>query len=171
MEKKKLDEVTKTKLIYSGELLIFAIAFFVIGTLQAVGVMNMSEGFLNVFKFLTLAGVAYFIFDFVTTFTNQKKKANACWVDKFSTIIIPPYILVVDILLISNNEFVWSNYKLFICPLIYYLGAVYLFQAIYHWFVPLKALFEEDEEENKNDDKVVDTQEPQTEETDKKDSE
>ena len=170
MEKKKLDDVTKTKLIYSGELLIFAIAFIVIGTLQAFGIMNMSEGFLNVFKFLTLVGVAYFIFDFVTTFTNKKKKENACWVDKFSTIILPPYILTIDILLISNNEYVWTNYKFFIVPLIYYLGAVYLFQAIYHWFVPLKALFE-DEEENSGNDKVVDTQEPEITEEDKKDSE
>ena len=170
MGKEKLDEITKAKLIYSGILVIFAIAFIVIATLQVVGVMNMSEGFLNVFKFLSLVGVAYFVFDIVTTFTNKKKREKACLVDKFSTIIIPPYILVFDILLLANNEFAWNNYKYFTVPFIYYLGAVYLFQGIYHWFFPPKELFE-DIEEKKDDDKVVDTQEPQIEETDKKDSE
>ena len=162
MEKKKLDEVTKVKLIYSGELILFAVVFLVLGILQIVGVINFSETFLNIFKFVTLAGVAYFAFDIITTFTNKRKREKACLVDKFSTIIIPPYLLVVDILLLSNNEFVWSNPKFFLTPLFLYISLVYAFQGIYHWFFPLKELFEEDESEDKKDNaNVVDTQSPE----------
>ena len=86
---KKLDEVTKIKLIYSGELVFFALVFIVLGILQVVNVITIKEGFLNVFKFITLAGAAYFIFDFVTSFTNKRKREKVCFVDKFSTIYIP----------------------------------------------------------------------------------
>ena len=142
---KKLDEVTKVKLIYSGELVFFAIVFIVLGILQMVDVIVLKEGFLNVFKFLTLVGAAYFIYDFVTSFTNKKKREKVCFVDKFSTIFIPPYVITLDILLFSNNEFVWDNPKFFIAPLFFALAAVYIFQGIYHWFYPLKELFEDDE--------------------------
>ena len=162
MKKKKLDEFTKTKLIYSGELVLFAIVFLVLAILQTVGVINYSETFLNIFKFVTLIGVAYFVFDIVTTFTNKRKREKACLVDKFSTIIIPPYLLVVDILFLSNNEFIWNNPKFFITPLFFYISLVYAFQGIYHWFFPLKELFEDDEKEEKKDDaNVVDVQTPE----------
>ena len=143
---KKLDEVTKIKLIYSGELVFFSIVFIVLGILQAVGVINLSERFLNVFKYITLLGGAFFIYDIITTFTNKKKRAKACLVDKFSTIFIPPYLLVIDILLLTNNEYVWNHPKYFITPLFFAISLVYLFQGIYHWFYPLKELFEDDEE-------------------------
>lgn len=142
---KKLDEVTKIKLIYSGELILFTIVFLVLGILQAVGVINISERFLNIFKFVTLFGAAYFIFDWVTTLTNPKKRAKACWPDKFSTIFIPPYLLVIDILLLTKNEFVWNNPKYFITPLFFAIAVAYCFQGVYHWFKPLPELFEEDE--------------------------
>ncbi len=169
-EKKKLDEVTKTKLFYSGELVIIAIALIVVGILQVVGVMNFSETFLHIFKFLALAGMCYFIFEIVTIIKIPKKRENVCWVDKCTVLVIPPYTFTLSMLLFFGNEFVWSNPKLFLVPLIFYLAAVYLFQGIYHWFFPLKILFEDDEE--KKDENVVATQEPDIiEEEDKKDSE
>lgn len=152
---KKLDEVTKIKLIYSGELALFSIIFIVLGILELVGVIAIKEWFLNVFKFLTLAGSAYFIFDFITCFTNKRKREKVCLVDKFSTIIFPPYLITIDVLLLTKNEFVWSNPQYFIGPLFIAFACAYIFQAIYHWFYPLKELFEDDEEEKNV---VVDTQ-------------
>ena len=172
MGNKKLDETTKIKLIYSGELLLFSIVFLVLAILQTVGVINFSERFLNIFKFLTLAGVAYFIYDIVTLITNKKKREKACIPDKACTIILPPYILTIDILLIAGNEFVWANPKYFITPLFFYIAAIYLFQAIYHWFYPLKDLFEDDESKEDNEKVVSTIENPEvTEESDKKDSE
>ena len=179
MSKKKLDEVTKIKLIYSGELLFFSIVFVVLATLQVVDVITLGEKFLNVFKFVTLLGFAYFTYDIITTFTNKKKRAKACLPDKFSTILVPPYILTVDILIFTKNDLVWSNPKYFIAPLFFYIAAAYLFQSIYHWFYPLKELFEDDEKKEENNENVVATIEnPEvseekvegTEENDKKDS-
>lgn len=176
MEKKKLDETTKIKLIYSGELIFFSLLFLVLAILQTAGVISLSERFLNIFKIVTLLGIAYFTYDIISTFVNKKKRARVCLVDKFSTIIVPPYLLFVDILLWSGNEFIWNNPKFFITPLFFYIAAVYAFQGIYHWFKPLKELFE-DEEESKNNENVVDVQDPQIveeiqlEENDKKGSE
>lgn len=157
MEKKKIDEVTKIKMIYSGELLLFAIVFLVLGILQLADVITISERFLNIFRIVTLLGAAYFIFDIVTTFTNKKKRAKVCLVDKFSTIFVPPYIIVIDILLWTNNEFVWANPKYFISPLFIALSCVYLFQGIYHWFYPLKELF--DDEESKKEEASLENNE------------
>lgn len=170
MEKKKLDDYTKTKLIYSGELIIIALVLLVIGILQVCGVMNISETFLHIFKFLAIVSGCYFLYDIITTFTNKRKREKACLVDKFTIIVVPPYTLTLSILLFAGNEFVWQNPKYFIVPLIFYIAVIYIFQGIYHWFFPLKILFEDDEE--KKNDNVVDTQEPEViENIDKKDSE
>jgi len=170
MEKKKLDDFTKTKLIYSGELIVIAIVLIIIGILQVCNVMNISETFLNIFKFLAIGGACFFTYDITTTFVNPRKREISCLLDKFTIIIIPPYTLTISIMLFIGNEFVWNNPKLFIVPLIFYIAAVYIFQGIYHWFFPLKALFEDEEE--KKDENVVDTQEPEiVEGEDKKDSE
>lgn len=149
MAKKKLDELTKIKLIYSGELVLFSIIFLILGILQFVDVIGISERFLNIFKVITLLGAAFFIYDIITTFTNKKKRAKACLLDKFSTILVPPYIIVIDILLWTGNEYVWGNPKYFISPLFLVLSIAYLFQGIYHWFYPLKELLEDLNEENK----------------------
>lgn len=175
MEKKKLDDYTKVKLIYSGELIFFAIVFLVLAILQTVQVIKLSERFLNIFKFVTLFGFAYFTYDIITTFAIKTKREKVCLVDKCSTIILPPYILTIDILLFTGNEFVWNNPRFFITPLFFYISLVYAFQGIYHWFKPLKELFEDEEKEK--DANVVDVQEPeiiddiQIEENDKKGSE
>ena len=153
MDKKKIDEVTKIKLIYSGELLIFSIVFIVLGLLQLFGVIGLSETFLNIFKIITLIGAAYFIYDIVTLFTNKAKREKACIPDKISTILVPPYIIVIDIFLWSKNEYIWANPQYFIAPLFLVIAAAYLFQAIYHWFNPLKELFEDDEKNT--EDKTV----------------
>lgn len=142
---KKLDEITKLKLIYSGELVVFAIVFLVLGILQLTGVMSPSTKFLNVFKYITLIGAAYFLYDIVSAIMNPKKRAKVCWPDKISTCFIPPYLAVVDVFLFAKNEFVINNARLFIGPLFIAISLAYLFQGIYHWYKPLPELFEDDE--------------------------
>jgi len=151
---KKLDEYTKVKLIYSGELVFFAILFLVLGTLQLVGVIVPGERFLNIFKFVTLAGSAYLLFDFFFSCFNKQRRAKVCMVDKCSTVILPPYTITIDILLLSKNEYVLNNARFFIGPLFIAFSMIYLFQGIYHWYRPLLELFEDDEKKE-----VVDTQE------------
>lgn len=145
---KKLDEVTKVRLIYSGELALFAVVFAVIGVLQLIGVWEVKEWVLQVFKFVAPVAAAYFIYDFVTSFTNKRKREKVCFVDKFSTIFVPPYSLTLAIMLFVNYQFVFDNRNLFFPPLLLAISVVYLFQAIYHWFNPLKELFEDDESPN-----------------------
>lgn len=153
---KKLDELTKAKLIYSGMLLVIGIVAITIGILQLVQIIEIKEWLINVFKFVPFLGLAYFIFDYVTLFTNKKKREKVCLVDKFSLIFIPPFSVTFAILLWCGNNYACNSPQLFIGPLIITLGVVYIFQAIYHWFRPLKDLLEDDDDsENKDNQEEV----------------
>ena len=59
--KKKLDFLTKAKLIYSGELLIFAIAFLIIAILEFTQVIKINETHHTFFNWLTLFGGTWLI--------------------------------------------------------------------------------------------------------------
>ena len=61
--KKKIDELTKMKLIYSGELFLFAIVGAVLGTLFIVDVIHGKDWKKWVFTILTLIGGIYFVVD------------------------------------------------------------------------------------------------------------
>lgn len=151
---KKLSEETKIKLIYSGEILLFAIAFAVLGILQLTEVLVISDTVVNIFKYATLVGSCLMIFLFIRAIQNpEKRKDKAIMADKISTLILSPYLISVDILLLAGQEVVVANARKFIAPVFVALSVIYLFQAIYHWFYPLKDLFEDDEEEVEKDNK------------------
>ena len=56
MEKKKLDDLTKIKLIYSGELILIAIVALVIGILQLTYVLTVKDLFRRIFNWVTIFG-------------------------------------------------------------------------------------------------------------------
>ena len=155
---KKLDDVTKLKLIYSGELAFFFLLFCVIGILEITLVLHISDTVLAIFKWITIFGSAYFIFDFIWSLVSKKRRAKVCLLDKICTIPLPFYIISLDILLFMNNQTLLENREYFIAPVLLYLAVVYLFQAIYHWFFPLKdlldALNEEKEEKNEENNPI-----------------
>ena len=155
---KKLDDVTKLKLIYSGELVFFFLLFCVIGILEITLVLHISDTVLAIFKWITIFGSAYLIFDFIWSLVSKKRRVKVCLLDKICTIPLPFYIITLDILLFMNNQTVLENREYFIAPVLLYLAVVYLFQAIYHWFFPLKdlldALNEEKEEKNEENNPI-----------------
>lgn len=150
--KKKLDEVTKVKLIYSGELLVFSVVFLVLGILFLLGIITVADWKRWAFAILTCGGGAYFIGDFIWCLVSKKHRAKVSMLDKALVLPMAIPVFVFDILsfvfgwVSSEEGITYFRYALGI-SLLYY-AAVYLFQAFYHWKHPIPGLLEGlDEEE------------------------
>lgn len=76
MEKKKLDDLTKIKLIYSGELIVIAIVALVIGILQLTTVLEVKELFRNIFNWVTIFGSSLLIITSIYSLVSPKKKTK-----------------------------------------------------------------------------------------------
>ena len=85
--KKPLDDLTKAKYIYSGELLAFSVAFTVLGILTMTGVIGVSENRVNWITWITLVGGSLLIANTIWFFCSKKKRAKGSWLD---TLIILP---------------------------------------------------------------------------------
>ena len=148
---KKIDPHKKMKLIYSGELLLFAIIFLVVAILKLTGVMVYKEPRRIIFNWITIFGALWGVIDFVWAIASKKRRARICLLDK---ILILPLVIFIEtfdfISLIAkpeNNNF----YVISISCAFLYIAAIYLFQAIYHYFKPIPGLFDEEEEEQKEE--------------------
>ena len=84
--KKKIDELTKMKLIYSGELFLFAIVGAVLGTLFIVDVIHVKDWKKWVFTILTLIGGIYFVVDLIWSIVSKKKRKKVSLFDKITLI-------------------------------------------------------------------------------------
>ena len=82
--KKKIDELTKMKLIYSGELFLFAIVGAVLGTLFIVDVIHVKDWKKWVFTILTLIGGIYFVVDLIWSIVSKKKRKKVSLFDKIT---------------------------------------------------------------------------------------
>lgn len=162
-EKKKLDDITKAKLIYSGELLLFSVIFVVLGILKINNIMNVSRKdgalwYTYFFVILTLCGGIWFVVDFIWTLVSKKRRKKSSLVDKIvllpsslATFIFDIRAFVVGVETIRqpleslNNNNLLNFYTSF---LFFYFSLVYLFQAFYHYKYPVPLLLEEIEKEN-----------------------
>ncbi len=146
---KKLDPLTKLKLVYLIELLIFVVLFSVLASLLVAKVILVADWKRYLFSYATLIGGVWIIIDFFWTLKSPKKRAKSSLVDK--TALLPGAIglIAFDIYAFSQNLVhipegqptdIIFNYALAID--FYYLAAVYLFESIYHWYKPVPALME-----------------------------
>lgn len=161
MKNKKLDDITKAKLIYSGELLVFSILFIVLGILKINNIMNLSrkEGatwYTYFFVILTLLGGTWFVADFIWALVSPKRRKKVSLIDKI--ILLPSSLatFVFDIYAFSTGienirkplENINNNLLNFYTSfLFFYFALVYIFQAIYHYKYPIPLLLEEIEKE------------------------
>ncbi len=133
--KKPLDDLTKAKYIYSGELLAFSVAFTVLGILTMTGVIGVSENRVNWITWITLVGGSLLIANTIWFFCSKKKRAKGSWLDTLIILPVPFTMIPLDIIHLTS--------------LFFYLTLAYVTEAIYHWFNPLPVLVEaakEDEE-------------------------
>lgn len=148
MKKNKLDDLTKVKLIYSGELIVIAIAVIVIGILQITNVLTIKELFRNIFNWVTIFGAPFLIATSIWAFVSPNRRKKVSLLDKITLLPIAIYIIVIDIICFINyGTMDQSFYQTYIPIALLMIGVVYIIQGVYHWYRPLPALLEELEQE------------------------
>ena len=153
--KKKMDFMTKAKLIYSGELALFAIAFIVIATLRITGVIPFDEKRALFFNWLTLFGGSWIIADFFWAVLSPKRRKRVAIIDKSIHLPVGFYLISFDLYCLIAKPANPDFYKFGISIVLFYLGACYTFEAIYHFYYPIPGLLDIEEKAKE----VVDEQE------------
>ena len=142
--RKPIDPLTKIKLIYSGELLFFAILFLTLAILKITGVWGGSDTRGWVFNIITLAGGTWMLVDFIwACISKERRQRKVCFLDKILGLPSGLYLIAFDIYCIimrSQNALSADFYRIGVSILFFYMFVNMLFQAIYHYFFPLKSL-------------------------------
>ena len=146
-----MDPHKKIKLIYSAELLFFAIIFLVFGILKMTKVMGYNETRRIVFNWITMFGGLWGITDFVWGVASKKRRQRISLLDKALVLPLVLFIETFDFISLiakpaNDNFYIYSIGAAFL-----YISVIYIFQAIYHWFYPIPGLFDDEEEEKKDE--------------------
>ena len=138
----------KNKLIYSGELILIAIVFIVIGLLELLRVITISDRHQLVFKILTLIGSTWLVVDFFWTLFSKKRRANYPLMDKIMLLPLAIYLYSFDIagFVVARP---YAYYQIGMPCAFFYIACAYIFQGIYHYFHPIPLLLQAIEEEEK----------------------
>ena len=151
MEKKKLDPVTKVKLILSIEYLIFVLLFLVLGILFLLAIIKVADWKRYAFTYVTLVGGAWIITDFFWTTFSQKRRAKNCLLDKALMLPVGLALVGFDIYAITQGCTETLPYRYVIGINFCVIAAIYLFETIYHWFRPIPAVIEAALEDEKKE--------------------
>ena len=169
--KKKLDALTKAKLIYSGELIIIAIVFLVVAILKFTNVIPYNATRHLVLNWITLFGGTWVIVDFVWALLSKKRRPRISLLDKALHFPAGIYLVTFDLFCIITRP---DNPMIYHCgfPIaISYLCLCYIFEGIYHFYHPipgiLEAVVEVDDEEEKIEDTPEETLEEEKEHEEK----
>ena len=146
--KKKMDFATKAKLIYSGELAIFAIVFLVFAILKFTGVMGVSETRLTVFNWITLFGGSWIIADFIWAVLDKKRQQRIALIDKCIHLPAGLYLISFDLYCLIAKPSIDSPICKYGVPIVLtYLCICYAFEAIYHFKYPVPGIIDVVEQE------------------------
>ena len=151
MEKKKLDPVTKVKLILSIEYAIFVLLFLVLGLLFLLDVIKVADWKRYAFTYVTLAGGAWIITDFFWTAFSPARKAKNCFLDKCLMLPVGLALVGFDIYAITQGCAETLPYRYVIGINFCVIAAIYAFETIYHWFKPIPAVIEAALEDDKKE--------------------
>ena len=144
---KKLSKETKYKLIYSGELMLFAVIFLTLSILKFTRVMNYNETRRIVFNWITIAGGAWGIADFTWAMCSKKRQQRISLLDKFLILPLTLFILTFDFISLIAKPTDTSFYINMIAIAFLYVALIYIFQAIYHFYRPIPGLLDDDEDD------------------------
>ena len=131
----------RIKMIYSGELLVFAVIFIVLGILELLAVIKLSERFQLIFKIITLVGATWLIADFVWVMLSPRRKAKNAVMDKAMMLPLAVYLYVFDILGFVLKPG-YGYYQVGVPAAFFYIACAYAFQGIYHYYHPVPSVIE-----------------------------
>lgn len=157
--KKKLDALTKAKLIYSGELIIIAIVFLVVAILKFTNVIPYNATRHLVLNWITLFGGTWVIVDFVWALLSKKRRPRISLLDKALHLPAGIYLVTFDLFCIITRP---DNPMVYRCgfPIaISYLCLCYIFEGIYHFYHPIPGILEAVVEVDDEEEKIEDTPE------------
>lgn len=161
MAKEKMSIEKKTKLIYTVELLVFAVLFFVIATLEILGVIGKRDIMLIIFNWVTIFGGTWIIVDCLWVAFSKKRRKKNSLLDKILLVPFAIYIITFDIICFCGLDFVTPEFRRLMMAIgFYYIGAIYLFQGIYHYFYPVPAIIEAIEQANAEEAQKEQEQQP-----------
>jgi len=130
--------------------LAFSAVFITLGILELLGIIGNNKDWRLVFTYITMVGVAVFIFLTIFTLSNEKRRAKICILDRVMLMPAPVAVLFLDIMTLAKGVDATLELHCYIIGIVFlYFGACYIFQAIYHYYFPLPILYEEDEPEAK----------------------
>ena len=154
MENEQTNELRKVKLLLLVEYLIFAGVFLLLGILFLTDVIKVADWKRYAFTYVTLVGGLWIIVDFFWCLFSLKRRAKNSMLDKSIVLPVGFALLVFDIYAITQGCSETLPYRWFIGGDLCYLGAVFIFESIYHWFRPIPGVIEAalaDEEKKKSD--------------------
>lgn len=156
--------IHKVKVVYSVELGIFSALFAVLGALILSGVISVADWKRIAFSYVTLAGGAWLLIDWIWMLKSPKRRERNSMFDKIIVLPVALAVIIFDIIVfakgmvhIPEGEPTSPAFRYFIGSDLVYLCLVYIAQIIYHWKRPLPSLVaavdaglkEEEEEERK----------------------
>lgn len=169
--KKKLDALTKAKLIYSGELIIIAIIFLVIAILKITKVIPTNETRHLVINWITLFGGLWVITDFIWALASKKRRPKISLLDKCLHLPAGLYMVTFDLYCIISQTKDESILRFGFPIAIMYLCACYIFEGFYHFYHPVPGILAAVTEEEVPDDKEEQSEESNEEEEEGKQDE
>ena len=145
-----MESEKKIKMVYSGELLVFALIFAVLGTLILTHVWVLGGTFRSIFIYVTLAGSTWFFIDFVWTLSSKKRQAKNSLLDKALPLPATGTILVTDIIsLVTGLDNTKELHHYVVGSVFVYFALVYIIEGLYHYKHPIPLILEEIEESKK----------------------
>ena len=139
---KKMSAEQKSILAYSLELLIFGVVFEILGVLRITGIIGYDETRRVVFNWITLVGCTLGIGDFIWYCFSKRRRARNFLPDKLAVLALAIFMITYDLICLLGKptpEFCTYMLGSAIC----YVGVIYLFQGVYHYFRPVPGYLED----------------------------
>ena len=145
-----MNDLTKAKLIYSIELLVFAVAFLVVAILKMTGVIPTNETRQLVFNWITLFGGSWIIADCIWAIVDKKRQKRIALIDKIIHVPAGIYLITYDIYCLITKPTDSRIFQFGFPIALTYLCLCYMFEAFYHYKYPVPGLLEAAKEDEKN---------------------
>ncbi len=150
--KKKMDPTKKIKLIFFIEYIAIAIIVITVAILRMTGVISYSSRRVDIFNWITIFGGSWIIIDAAWAIFSSYRRKKTSLLDKLTLLPLGIYLVIFDISCFAGgkNDTYFTLYG--VCAALLYVGVVYLFQGIYHYYYPTPQVLElikQDEEEKK----------------------